>query len=97
MVVAWNNFRASESAINAREEQIQASQLALEGVRQENTLGTRTNIDLLDAEQELLNAQVGLVEAERNHQLAAYSLLASIGQLTPQRLRLPRDLPKTEE
>lgn len=97
VVVAWNNFRASESAINAREEQIQASQLALEGVRQENTLGTRTNIDLLDAEQELLNAQVGLVEAERNHQLAAYSLLASIGQLTPQRLRLPRDLPKTEE
>jgi len=97
VIVAWNGFRASEAAITARTEQIQAAQLALEGVRQENTLGTRTNIDLLNAEQELLNAQVGLVEAERNHQLAAYSLLASIGQLNPSRLRLPRDLPTTEE
>jgi TolC family type I secretion outer membrane protein len=88
VVVAWNNMQATKSAIEATEEQIRASQLALEGVRQENTLGTRTNLDVLNAEQGLLDARVALVQAERNQYVAAYNLVATTGRLTAKRMRL---------
>lgn len=88
VVVAWNNIASTQSAIAATREQIKAAELALEGVREENRLGTRTNLDVLDAEQALLDARVSLVQAERNEQLAAYNLLASIGRLTAKRLRV---------
>lgn len=88
VIVAWNNIEATKSAAQSRREQIEAARLALEGVREENKLGTRTNLDVLNAEQDLLDAQVGLVDAERNEQLAAYNLLASMGRLTAKRLRI---------
>jgi outer membrane protein TolC len=80
--------QATKAAIEATTEQINASQLALDGVKQENTLGTRTNLDVLNAEQSLLDARVGLVEAERNQYVAAYNLLATTGHLTAKRLRV---------
>ena len=88
VIVAWNNYQASTSAVVAREQQIKASKIALEGVRQENQLGTRTNLDVLDAEQDLLDARVGLVRAGTSQNLAAYGVLASIGRLTSDRLRI---------
>lgn len=88
VVVAWNDIEATKSAAQSRREQIKAASLALEGVREENKLGTRTNLEVLDAEQDLLDAQVGLVDAERSEQLAAYNLLASMGRLTAKRLRI---------
>ncbi len=88
VIVAWNNMQATKSAIDATQEQITASELALEGVRQENTLGTRTNLDVLNAEQLLLDARVALVQAERNQYVAAYNLLATTGRLTAKRLRI---------
>ena len=88
VIVAWNNVAATKSANAATREQITAAELALDGVRQENTLGTRTNLDVLNAEQALLDARVALVQAERNEQLAAYNLLASMGRLTAKRLRI---------
>lgn len=88
VIVAWNNMQATKSAISATQEQIKASELALDGVKQENTLGTRTNLDVLNAEQLLLDARVALVQAERNQYVAAYNLVATTGRLTAKRLRI---------
>jgi len=97
VIVAWNNVQATKAAIDATQEQIRASELALEGVRQENTLGTRTNLDVLDAEQRLLDARVALVQAERNQYVAAYNLVATTGRLTAKRLRIePAEIAETE-
>ena len=97
VIVAWNNYQASTSAVVAREQQIKASKIALEGVRQENQLGTLTNLDVLDAEQDLLDARVGLVRAGTSQNLAAYGVLASIGRLTSDRLRIDAaDIGETE-
>ncbi|MEC8177881.1 MAG: TolC family protein, partial [Pseudomonadota bacterium] len=86
VIVAWNNYEATTAAISARQQQISASEVALEGVREENNLGTRTNLDVLDAEQDLLDARVTLVQAERDQWVAAYVLLSSMGHLTGARL-----------
>ena len=78
VIVAWNNYEATTAAISARQQQIAASEVALEGVREENNLGTRTNLDVLDAEQDLLDARVTLVH-ERDQWVAAYGFLSSMG------------------
>ncbi len=88
VIVAWNTFSATKSAIESLREQIKAAELALDGVRQENTLGTRTILEVLDAERLLLDARVALVQGERNQYIAAYSLLATMGRLTAKRLRI---------
>ena len=88
VITAWHNVTTTKSALIATEEQITAAELALEGVRAENRLGTRTNLDVLDAEEALLNARVNLANAERNQYVAAYSLLSTIGRLTAGRLRI---------
>ena len=82
VIVAWNDYQATTAAIRARAEQIEASTIALEGVREQNKLGTMTTLDVLNAEQELLDARVGMEEAERNQFVSAYGVLASIGRLT---------------
>ena len=82
IVVSWHQNLAATSVVLARNEQIQASKIALEGVRQENMLGTRTTLDVLNAEQALLDARVNLSRAERDQYVAAYGLLASVGRLS---------------
>ena len=82
IVVAWHRNLAAGAVIGAREEQIKASQIALEGVRLENSLGTRTTLDVLDAEQDYLDARVNLIRAQRDQFVSAYGLLASLGELT---------------
>ncbi|HEY0959625.1 MAG TPA: TolC family protein, partial [Novosphingobium sp.] len=59
---------------------VDAATLSLEGVRAGNSVGNRTILDILDAEQELLNAQVRLVQARRNSYVAGFSLLAAMGR-----------------
>ena len=59
---------------------MKANELALEGVRAENSVGTRTILDVLDAEQELLNSQVLLVTARRDAYVAGFQLLNAMGQ-----------------
>jgi TolC family type I secretion outer membrane protein len=86
---AWEILVSSRSQISAREEEVKANQIALEGVRQEAEVGSRTTLDVLDAEQELLDAQVALVVAERNEYVAGFELLAAVGGLTAQKLELP--------
>lgn len=86
---AWQNYVTAESVITSNKAAVDASALALEGVRQENEFGVRTILDVLDAEQEAMNAKVNLVRATRNHKIQAYRLLASVGKLTAKELTLP--------
>ena len=85
---AYSNFQAAQAEKRARQEQIRASQIAYEGTLEEANLGARTTLDVLDAEQDLLQARTDLVSASRNELIAAYSVLAEIGRLNPQNLGL---------
>lgn len=79
---AWTVLTVSQAAIRSLRQRVAASQLAFEGVREEAQVGARTTLDVLDAEQELLDARTRLAGAQRDEFVAAYGLLATIGQLT---------------
>ena len=72
----------------ASEEQIRASRVAFDGVREEAKVGSRTTLDVLNAEQELLDAQAGLISAEADEFFATYRLLSQVGKLTVDHLNL---------
>jgi outer membrane protein len=77
---AFADYQATLAAIKSNEVAVKANELALEGVRAENSVGTRTILDVLDAEQELLNSQVLLVTARRDFYVAGFRLLNAMGQ-----------------
>ena len=77
---AFANWQASNEIITSSQTAVSSSELSLEGVRAENGVGTRSILDILNAEQELLNSQVNLVSARRNAYVAGFSLLASMGK-----------------
>lgn len=85
---AWRALETARAQKTSFESQVRAAELALKGVRQEAELGARTVLDILDAEQELLDAQVSLVGAQHDEVVAAYSVLAAIGHLTAKDLSL---------
>lgn len=89
VVDAWTGLTAAEAEMQARKTQIGAAKLALDGVRIERDYGSRTTLDLLDAEQEYLDAQVAHVTAERDKIVAEYRVLAAVGELTAAQLSLP--------
>ena len=89
VVNSFNQLRAARAVIEASQVAVDANTLAAEGVKQENQVGTRTIIELLNAEQEKLSAQVTLVTALREEQVAAYSLLASAGAAEAVALGVP--------
>ena len=77
---AFANYDAAQRAIQANTVAVQANELALEGNRAEQSVGTRTIIEVLNAEQELLNSQVALVTAKRDAYVAGFQLLNAMGQ-----------------
>lgn len=85
---AWEQLESAIATIGTRNDQIRAANLALDGVKQEQQYGSRTVLDVLDAEQELFGARTNLVRAQRDRIVAAYSLAFRLGQLTPQALGL---------
>ena len=85
---AWENYQSTQASLASLEEQVKASALALEGVRYEEQAGTRTILDVLNAEQELLDARVSVVTAKKNLIDASYQLIASRGLMTPSGLGL---------
>ena len=89
---AWENFRASQARIVSFQSEVRAQEVAFEGVEQEAQVGSRTVLDVLDAEQELLDSRVNLVRARRDLIVSGYALLSAIGRLTAQDLGLPVDL-----
>ena len=85
---AWANLAVAHASIEAGARQVQAAQKAFDGVREEATLGARTTLDVLNAEQELLNARATKLQAEASRYVGSYQLLASMGQLTAEHLNL---------
>lgn len=85
---AWNSYLAAEAVILSSREAVRANEIAFEGVRQEALVGLRTTLDVLNAEQELLNSRLELVRAERDFQVAAYALLQAMGRLTAEQVGL---------
>ena len=84
----WEQFRAARASIESNSSQVSANEIALEGVRQEAAVGSRTTLDVLDAEQELLDSRVNLVRAERDQYVAAFALLSAVGLLNARELDL---------
>jgi outer membrane protein len=90
--VSWSNLDVARASIRAGRLEVSAAQLAFEGVREEAKVGARTTLDVLDAEQEVLEARSRLVASRRDEYVAAYSLLAAIGKLTVAHLGLDTGL-----
>lgn len=86
---AYSFLEVARASRQASEEQIRASTVAFRGVREEATLGARTTLDVLNAEQELLNARANQISAQADEVIASYSLLSATGLLTAEHLRLP--------
>lgn len=83
---AWHSLATSRGAIEAGKERVSAADLAFEGIKEELLVGSRATIDLLNAEQERLNARIALVRSVRDLNVFGYSLLAAMGRLTPESL-----------
>ena len=88
VVQSWGQLEAAKANIDATQAQVQASEIALNGVREEARVGQRTTLDVLNAQQELVNARVALVSAQRDRVVASYTLLSAVGRLAPQVLGL---------
>ena len=88
VVQSWGQLDAAKAQIEATTAQVNAAEIALNGVREEARVGQRTTLDVLNAQQELVNARVALVTAQHDRVVASYTLLASVGALSMQRLGL---------
>jgi outer membrane protein len=89
VVQSWGQLQAAKAQIAAAQSQVTSSEAALNGVREEAHVGQRTTLDVLNAQQALVNARVALVTAQHDYVVASYNGLAAIGRLSPQVLRLP--------
>jgi outer membrane protein len=88
VVTAWGQLVAGKAQVQSAQAQVTASEIALNGVREEAKAGQRTTLDVLNAQQALVNARVALVTAQHDRVVASYSVLSTVGRLSPQVLRL---------
>lgn len=88
-VSAWEALKTARAQIKSFESGVRSAEIALEGVRQENLVGARTILDILDAEQELLNSKVSLVRSQRDEIVTSFQVLSVVGRLTAGDLGLP--------
>jgi outer membrane protein len=86
VVTAWSQLQAAQAAVESDNTAVNANRIALAGVREEERVGQRTLLDVLNAEQELLNAEVNLATDQRNVVVASYTVLSTVGRLTAQDL-----------
>jgi outer membrane protein len=89
LVQTWGQLEAAKAQVQATQTQVNSAEIALNGVREEARVGQRTTLDVLNAQQELVNARVALVTAQRDRVVASYSLLAAAGGLSATVLALP--------
>jgi outer membrane protein len=85
---AWTQYTASAEVVAASREAVSAAQLALDGVIEERNVGQRTTLDVLDAQDGVISAQINLVTAERDLVVASYAILSAIGRLSMRNLGL---------
>src|SRR5882757_8125501 len=88
VVTAWGQLVAGRAQVTSAQSQVTASEIALNGVREEAKAGQRTTLDVLNAQQALVNARVALVTAQHDRVVASYSVLSAVGRLSPQVLKL---------
>ena len=88
VIANWGILQSSGPAISAAEAAVSANKIALNGVREEEKVGQRTTLDVLDAQRELLNSQIGLVSVLRDRIVAEYGLYAAVGRMDAQTLGL---------
>jgi outer membrane protein len=88
VVTAWGQLVAGRAQVISSESLVTASEIALLGVRREATVGQRTTLDVLNAQQALVNARVALVTAQHDRVVASYAVLNAVGRLSPQVLNL---------
>jgi outer membrane protein len=89
VVQSWGLLEAAKANIEATTAQVQAAEIALNGIREEARVGQRTTFDVLTAQQNLVNARVAVVTAQHDRIVASYTLLANVGRLSPVVLGLP--------
>ncbi|WP_135468046.1 TolC family outer membrane protein [Crenalkalicoccus roseus] len=89
---AWEQLQATRAQVESVRAQIRAAEIALDGVQREAIVGSRTTLDVLNAEQELLNARTALVQALSTVVSQSYVLAAAVGRLTAQDLGLPVEI-----
>ncbi len=87
-VTAWGQLLAGKAQVASAQSQVTASEVALNGVREEAKAGQRTTLDVLNAQQALVNARVALVTAQHDRVVASYAVLNAVGRLSPQVLNL---------
>src|SRR5215813_464845 len=81
VVTAWGQLEAAKAQILATQAQVASAEIALNGVREEARVGQRTTLDVLNAQQELVNARTALVTAQHDRVVASYTLLSAVGEL----------------
>jgi outer membrane protein len=87
-VTAWGQLVAGKAQVASAQAQVTASEIALNGVREEAKAGQRTTLDVLNAQQALVNARVALVTAQHDRVVASYAVLTAVGRLSPQVMNL---------
>jgi outer membrane protein len=88
VIQAWGQLEAAKAQIEATQSQVTSAEIALNGVREEARVGQRTTLDVLNAQQELVNDRVALVSAQRDRVVASFTLLSSVGGLSAAHLAL---------
>ncbi|MCZ6812849.1 MAG: TolC family outer membrane protein [Alphaproteobacteria bacterium] len=88
----WNGLQTARAVVISFQAEVRANEIALDGVQREALVGSRTVLDVLDAEQELLDANVNLVRSERNELVARFELKSAVGGLTARELKLPVEI-----
>jgi outer membrane protein len=88
VISSWGQLEAARAQIAAAQSQVQAAETALNGVREEARVGQRTTLDVLNAQQELLNARVNLITAQRDRVVASYAVVQASGRLSSRSLGL---------
>jgi outer membrane protein len=88
IVSAWTQYDAARQSVVANREAVSAAELALSGVIEERKVGQRTTLDVLDAQADVITAQINLVSSERDVVVASYAILSAVGHLSAQRLGL---------
>jgi outer membrane protein len=86
---AWDSLTSTRAQVESLQTQVDASQVALDGIQKQYEVGAETILDVLTSAQNLLTAQVNLVRAQHDRTVASYQLRSSIGQLTAQSMKLP--------
>ena len=91
VVQAWGQLEAGKAQVQSAQAQVTASEIALNGVREEAKAGQRTTLDVLNAQQALVNARVALITAQHDRVVASYSVLNAVGRLSPIVMNLPTE------